>query len=90
MRRDLFGFGKPEVAPPSSAIDRRIRVQDLDPTTGLGNPDPVAGPFDRRHVANDQNRRGAGFAFAYPGEDRLVSVAFLYPLEAIGLAVQLV
>src|SRR5258708_39575988 len=66
----------------AAAVETRIGVGDLAPAAGARHADAVAVAGNRRHVADDEDRRLAGLAEAQEGEDRIGAVIADQPAEA--------
>src|SRR5581483_9017251 len=77
----------PDIA---AAVSGGICIQDLAPIAGEGHADAVVVARLRREIDGDEATRFRIGAFAQPGKDALVGIVGDQPLEAAGVAVELV
>src|ERR1700710_1242834 len=82
MRRLVGCDGAAVIAEIAAAIEARIGVGDLAPTTFARNADAIAVPRHGRHVADDEDRHIALGTLTQKGEDRIHAIVADQPAEA--------
>ena len=82
MRGLVVCMGAAVVAEIAAAVEVRIGVGDLAPTAAARHADAIGVTRNRRHVADDENRRLAVLTEAQEGEDGVDAIIADQPAEA--------